>query len=68
VCQSPPTAGARRYILLLIDDCNRYIWEQLLNAKEEAARIIIIQSSSRGGQKLCVLRTDHGGEFTSASF
>ena len=33
---TPATNGGRRYFLLLMDDCSRYIWLQLLTSKDEA--------------------------------
>jgi hypothetical protein len=32
---SPPTPGGRRYFLLLVDDYSRYMWLDLLSAKDE---------------------------------
>uniref|UniRef100_A0ACD6AP94 Uncharacterized protein n=1 Tax=Avena sativa TaxID=4498 RepID=A0ACD6AP94_AVESA len=68
---TPLTPGGRRYILLLIDDRSRYIWVELLASKDEAARAILkFQAAAEVecGHKLRVLRTDRGGEFTSATF
>ena len=33
----PATNGGWRYFLLLMDDCSRYMWLQLLTSKDEAA-------------------------------
>ena len=37
---TPATNGGRRYFLLLVDDCSRYMWLQLLMSKDEAAEAI----------------------------
>lgn len=34
------THGGRRYFLLQVDDCSRYMWLQLLSSKDEAAAAI----------------------------
>ena len=68
---TPATNGGRRYFLLLVDDCSRYMWLQLLMSKDEVATTIkkfkaLVEAES--GKKLRVLRTDHDGEFTSVEF
>ena len=68
---TPATPGGRRYILLLVDDYNRFMWVLLLASKDEAERAIVKQQAAAEvdcGHKLRVLRMDHGGEFTSATF
>ena len=68
---TPATSGGRRYFLPLIDDCSRYMWLQLLMSKDEAAAVIKkfkMHAEAESGKKLYVLRTDHGGEFTSVKF
>ena len=65
------TNGGRRYFLLLVDDCSRYMWLQLLPSKDEAAVAIKkfkMRAEAESGKKLRVLRTDRGGEFTSVEF
>lgn len=47
------------------------MWAELLASKDQAARAIVkIQAAAEVecGHKLRVLRTDRGGEFTSATF
>jgi hypothetical protein len=54
-----------------MDDCSRYMWLQLLTGKDEAAAVIKkfqARVEAESGKKLCVLRTDHGSEFTSVEF
>ena len=61
----------RRYFLLLVDDCSRYMWLQLLTSKDEAAEAIEkfkARAEAESDKKLPVLRTDRGGEFTSVEF
>lgn len=68
---TPATPGGRRYILLLVNDYSRFMWVLLLASKDEAEQAIVKQQAAaevEGGQKLRVLRTDRGGEFTSATF
>ena len=68
---TPATPGGRRYILLLVDDYSRFMWVLLLASKDEAERAIVKQQAAAEvecGHKLRVLRTDRGGEFTSATF
>ena len=68
---TPHTNGGRWYFLLLVDDCSRYMWLQLLTSKDEAAAMIKkfkMHAEAESGKKLRVLRTDCGGEFTSVEF
>ena len=47
------------------------MWLQLLMSKDEAAAAIKkfkMRVEAESGKKLQVLRTDHGGEFTSVEF
>jgi hypothetical protein len=56
---------------LLIDDRSRYMWVELLRSKDEVAHAIVkVQEAAQVecGHKLHVLRTNRGGEFTSATF
>jgi transposase InsO family protein len=65
------TPGGRRYFLLLIDDLSCYMWVVVLGSKGEAAdaiRRVQAVAEAECGSKLCVLRTDNGGEFTTAEF
>jgi len=68
---TPATHGGRRYFLLLVDDCSRFMWLHLLSSKDEAPAAIKefqAQVETETGKKLRVLRTDCGGEFTSIEF
>ena len=68
---TPDTNGDRRYFLLLMDDCSRYMWLKLLTSKDEATATIKkfkMRVEAKSGKKLHVLRTDRGGEFTSVEF
>ena len=68
---TPATNGGRWYFLLLVDDCSRYMWLQLLTSKDKAAAAIKkfkARAEAESGKKLRVLRTDRGGEFTSVEF
>ena len=68
---TPVTPGGRRYFLLLVDDLSRYMWVMILGSKGEAADAIRrtqATAEAESGRKLRVLRTDNGGEFTTAEF
>jgi transposase InsO family protein len=68
---TPATPGGWRYFLLLVDDISRYMWVVVLDSKGEAADAIRRAQAAAEvecGRKLCVLRTDNGGEFTVAEF
>jgi transposase InsO family protein len=68
---TPATPGGRRYFLLLVDDLSRYMWVVVLGSKVEAATAIRCAQATAEvecGRKLCVLRTDKGGEFTTVEF
>jgi transposase InsO family protein len=68
---TPVTPGGRRYFLLLVDDLSRYMWVVVLGSKREAADAIRraqAAAEAECGRKLCVMRTDNGGEFTVAEF
>ncbi|CAA0841943.1 cysteine-rich RLK (RECEPTOR-like protein kinase) 8 [Striga hermonthica] len=68
---TPATHGGRRYFLLLVDDCSRYMWLHLLTSKDqttEAIKQFQTRSEAESGKRLRVLRTDRGGEFTSVEF
>ena len=66
-----PQNGGRRYFLLLVDNCSRYMWLQLQMSKDEAAAAIKkfkMHAEAESDKKLRVLRTDRGDEFTSVEF
>ncbi|WVZ93619.1 hypothetical protein U9M48_039584 [Paspalum notatum var. saurae] len=68
---SPTTHEGRKYFLLLADDCTRYMWLRLLSSKGEAPKAIKhfqAKVEAETSNKLKVLRTDCGGEFTSMEF
>src|SRR6266508_2593501 len=68
---APATPGGRRYFLLLVDDCSRFMWATLLTSKDEAAGTLArfqAVAVAESGRRLRTLRTDRGGEFTSGTF
>jgi hypothetical protein len=68
---TPATPGGRRYFLLLVDDLSRYMWVVVIGSKGEAAEAIRrtrAAAEAECGRKLCMLRTDNGGEFMVAEF
>ena len=63
--------GGWRYFLLLVDDCRRFMWVQLLESKDEVAAAIKAfqaRAEAESRKKLRVQRTDRGSEFTSLRF
>ncbi len=63
--------GGTEYFLSLIDDQTRYVWVYFLKTKDQAFEKFtewktLVEKSS--GRKLKAIRTDNGGEFTSAKF
>ncbi|KAJ0590430.1 putative RNA-directed DNA polymerase [Helianthus annuus] len=68
---TPPTHAGKKYIFLLVDDCTRYMWAYLLTSKDQAFETFkeFKEKVEKEAQtKLKMLRTDRGGEFTSAEF
>lgn len=68
---APATIRGNRYFLLLVDDMSRYMWLRLPSRKDQApTKIKNFQAAVEveTGRKLKVLRTNHGGEFTSVEF
>ena len=68
---TPTTHDGRKYFILLVDDCSRFMWLQLLTSKTEAAEAVKkfkARAEAESGKKLRVLWTDRGGEFTSVEF
>lgn len=68
---TPPTAGGKKYFLLLVDDHSRYMWVELIRSKDEALRFfkkVKALAENERGSKLLAFRSDRGGEFNSAEF
>jgi transposase InsO family protein len=68
---SPATPSGNMFFLLLVDDYSRYMWILLMPSKDHAVFVIKrIQASAerKSGKVLGALRTDRGGEFTTAHF
>jgi len=68
---TPDTNDGRRYFPLLVDDCSRYMWLQLLTSKDEAAVVIKkfkMRAEAESDKKLRMLRIDRGDEFSSMEF
>lgn len=66
-CQQQQLGG---YFLLLVDDLSRYMWNTLLNTKDEVENVIKCfqaEAEVEAKTKLRVLRTDRDGEFTSCA-
>ena len=73
VCGKMNTAslGGAVYFLTFIDDNTRYVWIYPLKHKDEVFDRFLqwkAQVEKSSGRKLKVLRTDNGGEYTSAKF
>nr|GEZ95377.1 zinc finger, CCHC-type [Tanacetum cinerariifolium] len=68
---SPETKSGKKYMFLLIDDCNRYMWVYFLKSKDEALETFKefkLKVENEVGKKLKSFRTDREGEFTSMEF
>ena len=68
---SPTTPGGNSYFLLVVDDCSRYMWLEVLRSKDEALKFfkkICALAENEHGLKLRVFRSDRGGEFNSGQF
>jgi transposase InsO family protein len=68
---TPATPGGRCYFLLPVDDLSRYMWVMVLGSKREAMDAIRrtqAAAEAECGRKLCVLRTNNSGEFTTTEF
>jgi hypothetical protein len=67
---SPATPGGKKYFLLLVNDKSRHMWLVLLAKSDTLVALkkfqakVVVETTRR----LCVLRTDNGGEFTSVEF
>jgi hypothetical protein len=68
---SPVTPGGNIYFLLVVDDCTRYMWLEVLRSKDEALKFfkkISALEENEKGLKMKAFRTDRGGEFNSKEF
>ncbi|KAD5961160.1 hypothetical protein E3N88_12633 [Mikania micrantha] len=68
---TPSSMGGKRYFLLIVDDCTRYMWVYFLKTKDEACNTFkgfVTEVERQSGLKVKVLRTDRGGEFNSSVF
>jgi transposase InsO family protein len=68
---NPATHGGKRYFMLIVDDCIRFMWQILIRDKNEAfeaCKKVKVAAEMEKNCKLKALRTDRGGEFTSNEF
>ena len=68
---TPPTPGGKSFFLLVVDDCSRYMWLELLASKSEALqyfRKIKMAAEVESGHRLKAFRSDRGGEFNLGTF
>jgi transposase InsO family protein len=68
---TPPTAGGKKYFLLLVDDHSRYMWLELIRTKDEALHFfkkVKALAETEHGSKLLAFISDRGGEFNSTTF
>jgi hypothetical protein len=58
------------YALLVVDEFSSYTWGYFLQNKAQAAQCIMqfIKEQDRSGNKVIKIRSDRGGEFSSAHF
>lgn len=68
---SPPTKGAKKYILSFIDDHTRHNHIYLLASKDETAKCFAHYKAlveRQTGKSIKKLKTDRGGEYSSSTF
>ena len=68
---STQSLGGCEYFLTLIDDKTRYTWVYILKRKDQVFKQFLewkALAENSTGQKLKVLRSDNGGEYTSKEF
>ena len=66
-----PSLSGGKYFLTFIDDKTRYVWVYVLKRKDQVFERFLewkAFAEKSTGRKLKVLRTDNGGEYTSAQF
>jgi transposase InsO family protein len=68
---TPPTAGGKKYFLLIVDDYTRFMWLEVLRSKDEALQFfkkVKARAEAECSYKLLAFRSDRGGEFNSTDF
>jgi hypothetical protein len=68
---TPMTHSGNWNFILLVDDASRYRWVKMFLSKDRAAEVIKqyqAAAEAETGRRLCVFRSDKGGEFTSTEF
>ena len=66
-----PSLSGGKYFLTFIDDKTRYVWVYVLKRKDQVFERFLewkAFAEKSTGRKLKVVRTDNGGEYTSAEF
>lgn len=67
----PITPAGNQYFLLVVDDCSRFMWLEVMRTKDEALKFfkkIKALADNRLNLKLKAFRIDRGGEFNSCEF
>ena len=68
---STKSLGGAEYFVTLIDDKTRYVWVYVIKKKSDVFRVFSewkTEAEKSLGRSVKTLRTDNGGEFTSAEF
>lgn len=66
-----PTVAGNRYFITFIDQYSIMIWVYVIKMKSDVLQIFIrfkAQVERESGRRVTILRTDEGGEYTSAAF
>ena len=66
----PKIPSGKNYFLLIVDDYSRYMWIELLIAKDEALKCfkrVKTMAETEYGGKLRAFRSDRGGELPKVS-
>ena len=71
VCSKLKSLGGAEYFVTLTDDKTRYVWVYVIKKKSDVFRVFSewkTEAEKSLGQSVKALRTDNGGEITSAEF
>ena len=67
----PESLGDNKYFISFIDDCTRKVWIYFLKEKSAAFsmfKIFKAMTERESGNRIKILRSDTGGEYTSNEF
>jgi hypothetical protein len=65
------TVGGKKYFMLLVDDCTRWMSVSILKSKDQACSAFVkfkAEAENSLGYKIKMVRSDRGGEFLATAF